>query len=49
MPDTEGEPGRFSPLASSSLATARAEAVTEIPVIGPLLKTDELVHSGDKS
>jgi lysylphosphatidylglycerol synthetase-like protein (DUF2156 family) len=37
--------GPFLPLARSSLAIARAEAVTEIPVIGPLLKTHEPAHS----
>ena len=41
--------GPHLPLAKSSLAIARAEAVTEIPVIGPLLKTHEPAHSGDKS
>jgi lysylphosphatidylglycerol synthetase-like protein (DUF2156 family)/UDP-2,3-diacylglucosamine pyrophosphatase LpxH len=39
--------GPFLPLARSSLAIARAEAVTEIPVIGPLLKTHEPAHSND--
>jgi lysylphosphatidylglycerol synthetase-like protein (DUF2156 family)/UDP-2,3-diacylglucosamine pyrophosphatase LpxH len=33
--------GAYLPLARSSLAIARAEAVTEIPVIGGLLKTHE--------
>ena len=41
--------GPFLPLARSSLAIARAEAVTEIPVIGPLLKTHEPAHSGDQN
>jgi lysyl-tRNA synthetase class 2 len=41
--------GPFLPLARSSLAIARAEAVTEIPVIGSLLKTREPAHSGDQS
>ncbi len=41
--------GPHLPLATSSLAIARAEAVTEIPVIGPLLKTHEPAHSGDQS
>ena len=47
--------GPFLPLARSSLAIARAEAVTEIPVIGSLLKThqpthtEEPAHTGDKS
>ena len=41
--------GPHLPLANSSLAIARAEAVTEIPVIGPLLKTHEPAHSGDQS
>jgi lysylphosphatidylglycerol synthetase-like protein (DUF2156 family)/UDP-2,3-diacylglucosamine pyrophosphatase LpxH len=40
--------GPFLPLARSSLAIARAEAVTEIPVIGPLLKTHEPAHSSDQ-
>jgi lysylphosphatidylglycerol synthetase-like protein (DUF2156 family)/UDP-2,3-diacylglucosamine pyrophosphatase LpxH len=40
--------GPFLPLARSSLAIARAEAVTEIPVIGSLLKTREPAHSGDQ-
>jgi lysylphosphatidylglycerol synthetase-like protein (DUF2156 family) len=39
--------GPYLPLARSSLAIARAEAVTEIPVIGPLLKTHEPAHSND--
>ncbi len=39
--------GPFLPLARSSLAIARAEAVTEIPVIGSLLKTHEPAHNGD--
>jgi len=33
--------GPFLPLARSGLAIARAEAVTEIPVIGGLLKTHQ--------
>ncbi len=33
--------GPFLPLARSGLAIARAEAVTELPVIGPLLRTSE--------
>jgi lysyl-tRNA synthetase class 2 len=37
--------GAFLPLARSSLAIARAEAVTEIPVIGSLLKTREPAHT----
>jgi lysyl-tRNA synthetase class 2 len=41
--------GPFLPLARSSLAIARAEAVTEIPVIGSLLKTREPAHSGDQN
>lgn len=41
--------GPFLPLARSSLAIARAEAVTEIPVVGSLLKTREPAHSGDQS
>lgn len=41
--------GAFLPLARSSVAIARAEAVTEIPVIGPLLKTHEPAHSGDQN
>ena len=41
--------GAFLPLARSSVAIARAEAVTEIPVIGPLLKAHEPAHSGDQS
>ncbi len=41
--------GPFLPLARSSLAIARAEAVTEIPVIGPLLRTHEPAHSGDQT
>ena len=40
--------GPFLPLARSSLAIARAEAVTEIPVVGPLLKTHEPAHTGDR-
>jgi len=39
--------GPFLPLARSGLAIARAEAVTEIPVIGPLLRTHEPAHSGE--
>jgi lysylphosphatidylglycerol synthetase-like protein (DUF2156 family) len=31
--------GPFLPLASGGLAIARAEAVSELPVVGPLLKT----------
>ena len=38
--------GPFLPLARSSLAIARAEAVTEIPVVGSLLKTHEPSHTG---
>ena len=38
--------GPFLPLARSSLAIARAEAVTEIPVVGSLLKTHEPSHPG---
>ena len=38
--------GPFLPLARSGLAIARAEAVTEIPVIGGLLKTHEPTGSG---
>ncbi len=41
--------GPHLPLAKSSIAIARAEAVTEIPVIGPLLKTHEPAHSGDQT
>ena len=47
--------GPFLPLARSSLAIARAEAVTEIPVMGSLLKrhqpthSEEPAHTGDKS
>lgn len=41
--------GPHLPLARSSLAIARAEAVTEIPVVGGLLKTHQPVHSGDKN
>ncbi len=41
--------GPYLPLAKSSIAIARAEAVTEIPVIGPLLSTHERAHSGDQS
>ena len=41
--------GPHLPLAKSSIAIARAEAVTEIPVIGPLLKTHEPAHSGDQN
>jgi lysylphosphatidylglycerol synthetase-like protein (DUF2156 family)/UDP-2,3-diacylglucosamine pyrophosphatase LpxH len=37
--------GPFLPLARSSLAIARAEAVTEIPVVGSLLKTHEPAHT----
>ncbi len=37
--------GPFLPLARSSLAIARAEAVTEIPVVGGLLKTHEPAHA----
>jgi hypothetical protein len=33
--------GPYFPLARSGLAIARAEAMTEIPVIGGLLKTHE--------
>jgi lysylphosphatidylglycerol synthetase-like protein (DUF2156 family)/UDP-2,3-diacylglucosamine pyrophosphatase LpxH len=40
--------GPFLPLARSSLAIARAEAVTEIPVVGSLLKTHEPAHTGDR-
>jgi lysylphosphatidylglycerol synthetase-like protein (DUF2156 family) len=40
--------GSFLPLARSSLAIARAEAVSEIPVIGPLLKTHGPAHSSDQ-
>jgi hypothetical protein len=39
--------GPFLPLARSTMAIARAEAVTEIPVIGGLLKTHEPAHSND--
>jgi lysylphosphatidylglycerol synthetase-like protein (DUF2156 family) len=39
--------GPFLPLARSSVAIARAEAVTEIPVIGSLLKTHEPAHTPD--
>jgi lysylphosphatidylglycerol synthetase-like protein (DUF2156 family)/UDP-2,3-diacylglucosamine pyrophosphatase LpxH len=39
--------GPFLPLARSSVAIARAEAVTEIPVIGTLLKTHEPAHTPD--
>ena len=41
--------GSFLPLARSSLAIARAEAVSEIPVIGPLLKTHEPAHSSNQT
>jgi lysylphosphatidylglycerol synthetase-like protein (DUF2156 family)/UDP-2,3-diacylglucosamine pyrophosphatase LpxH len=41
--------GPYLPLAKSSIAIARAEAVTEIPVIGPLLRTHERAHSGDQN
>ena len=41
--------GPYLPLAKSSIAIARAEAVTEIPVIGPLLKTHERAHSADRN
>ncbi len=41
--------GPFLPLARSSVAIARAEAVTEIPVIGGLLKTREPRHHEDPS
>jgi lysylphosphatidylglycerol synthetase-like protein (DUF2156 family)/UDP-2,3-diacylglucosamine pyrophosphatase LpxH len=37
--------GPFLPLARSSLAIARAEAVTEIPVVGSLLRTHEPAHT----
>jgi hypothetical protein len=40
--------GAFLPLARSSVAIARAEAVTEIPVIGGLLKTREPSHHGGR-
>jgi lysylphosphatidylglycerol synthetase-like protein (DUF2156 family)/UDP-2,3-diacylglucosamine pyrophosphatase LpxH len=40
--------GPHLPLARSSLAIARAEAVTEIPVVGGLLKTHQPAHSGDE-
>lgn len=40
--------GPFLPLARSGLAIARAEAVTEIPVIGSLLKNHEPAHTGDQ-
>ncbi len=40
--------GPYLPLARSSLAIARAEAVTEIPVVGGLLKTHQPAHSGDE-
>ena len=39
--------GAFLPLARSGVAIARAEAVTEIPVIGPLLRTHEPGHRPD--
>ncbi len=39
--------GPFLPLARSSLAIARAEAVTEIPVVGSLLKTHQPGHGGE--
>ncbi|MGO8870757.1 MAG: phosphatidylglycerol lysyltransferase domain-containing protein [Acidimicrobiales bacterium] len=39
--------GPFLPLARSSVAIARAEAVTEIPVIGGLLRTREPTQHGD--
>ncbi len=41
--------GPYLPLAKSSIAIARAEAVTEIPVIGPLLKNHERAHSADRN
>ena len=41
--------GPYLPLARSSLAIARAEAVTEIPVVGSLLKTHEPAHTVDQS
>jgi lysylphosphatidylglycerol synthetase-like protein (DUF2156 family) len=41
--------GPHLPLARSTLAIARAEAVTEVPVIGGLLKTHEPAHSGDQT
>jgi lysylphosphatidylglycerol synthetase-like protein (DUF2156 family) len=41
--------GPHLPLARSSLAIARAEAVTEIPVVGGLLKTHQPAHSGDQN
>ncbi len=40
--------GPFLPLARSSLAIARAEAVTEIPVVGGLLKTHQPDLASDK-
>ena len=41
--------GPYLPLAKSSIAIARAEAVTEIPVVGPLLKNHERAHSADRN
>jgi len=41
--------GPFLPLARSSLAIARAEAVTEIPVVGSLLKTRQPAHSDGRA
>ena len=41
--------GPFLPLARSSMAIARAEAVTEIPVIGGLLKTHEPASTNERS
>ena len=39
--------GPYLPLARSSLAIARAESVTEMPVIGPLLKRKEPATTSD--
>jgi lysylphosphatidylglycerol synthetase-like protein (DUF2156 family)/UDP-2,3-diacylglucosamine pyrophosphatase LpxH len=39
--------GPFLPLARSGLAIARAESVSELPVIGPLLKRKEPATTGD--
>ncbi|HXW38063.1 MAG TPA: phosphatidylglycerol lysyltransferase domain-containing protein, partial [Acidimicrobiales bacterium] len=39
--------GPFLPLARSGLAIARAESVSELPVIGPLLKRREPATTGD--
>jgi lysyl-tRNA synthetase class 2 len=39
--------GSFLPLARSGLAIARAEAVTEVPVVGGLLRTREPAHADE--